>query len=1049
MKKSCGDEMKMTRRHFFVLAVAFLLSHSLSISFGAGASFQGLGVPSGSTRCVASDVSADGTVVVGWILFDSYDREAFRWTPSGGIKGLGDIPGGSHHDFFSMATGVSGDGSVVVGHSEGASGQEAFRWTESTGMVGLGDLGGGLFYSTAEAISYDGSVIVGQVYSSLGYEAFRWTESGGMVGIGDLPGGSFNSQASGVSHNGWIIVGIGRTDSRPEPFLWRGFGDMVGLGLLPGAGNGWAEAVSASGSVVVGICSYELWTEAFRWTESGGMLNLGRGSAQDISADGSMIVGSSLLGAYIWDEQNGMRSIKDMLENDFGLNLNGWHLSVAMAISPDGSTIVGYGPNPQGYNEAWIAMLPKPPTIIIRVDGDANGANDGSSWSDAYNYLQDALAAAKSGHEIRVAQGVYTPDINSADPNGSGDREATFQPISGVTIKGGYAGFGEPDPDARDIQLYETILRGDLKGNDIDVNGPPQSYNDPCRAENSYHVVTCYGMYTIDGFTITGGNANHYEEETDSGGGMYNKYGSPTVINCTFRSNSAGNDGLGGGGGMYNYYSSPTVINCIFSNNAAVYNCGGGGIRNYYSHPTFSNCTFSGNTAEYCGGGMYNNWSNPTLTNCTFADNFAPFRGGGIHNDYGSFRPTFTNCTFISNHSDVDGGAIYNFGDCSPTITKCTFSNNSAGENGGGIANCFGNSPKLKNCLFTGNWAGQDGGGIYNYGYDTSEVTTVTNSTFIGNFALNGNALACDSYYQDYPSNHEISNCIFNDGDEIWNNDGSTINISYTNLWGGQAACYDPCGAIVWGLGNIDADPCFALPGYWGDSNDLNIIVEPNDPNAIWVDGDYHLKSRAGRWDANSETWVYDTNTSPCIDAGDPNSDCTGEFWPHGERINMGAYGGTPEASMSLSNAGSAADLNLDGCSDYRDTKLFIEKWLYEALLLPEDLSRDGIVDFTDFAIFAHYFELPARHPNPGDGASVVSRTADLSWTAGRGATSHDVYFGTSSPPPPIQNQAGTTFDPGTMDYSTVYYWRIDEVSAYGTFTGVVWSFRTTGPGPG
>ncbi len=352
--------------------------------------------------------------------------------------------------------------------------------------------------------------------------------------------------------------------------------------------------------------------------------------------------------------------------------------------------------------------------------------------------------------------------------------------------------------------------------------------------------------------------------------------------------------------------------------------------------------------------------------------------------------------------------------------------------------------PTVANCLFTGNRAGQEGGGIFNNGYYREGLTIVSNSTFTGNFALNGNALAFDSYNQEYPSSLDISNCIFYDGDDvIWNNDGSTINISYTDLWGGTAACYDPCDAIVWGIGNIDADPCFALPGYWGNVNDPNILVEPNDPNAVWVDGDYHLKSEAGRWDANSQTWIKDDVNSPCIDAGDPNYDWRGELWPHGKRINMGVYGGTPEASMSLSDAGNAADLNLDGEADNRDIKLMIEKWLYEAMLLPEDLSRDGIVNFKDFAIFAHDFELPARNPNPADGATGVNTTAELSWTAGRGATSHDVYFGTSNPPPFIRNQTDTTFDPGTMNYITMYYWRIDEVNNWGTTMGPVWSFTT------
>jgi hypothetical protein len=211
----------------------------------------------------------------------------------------------------------------------------------------------------------------------------------------------------------------------------------------------------------------------------------------------------------------------------------------------------------------------------------------------------------------------------------------------------------------------------------------------------------------------------------------------------------------------------------------------------------------------------------------------------------------------------------------------------------------------------------------------------------------------------------------------------------------------------------------------------------------VWIDGDYHLKSEAGRWDANSQTWIKDDVNSPCIDAGDPNSDWRGELWPHGERMNMGIYGGAPEASLSLSDAGNAADLNLDGQLCNRDIKLLTDKWLCEILLLPEDLSRDGIVNFTDFAIFARDFEIPARYPNPPNGAATVNITAELSWTAGRGATSHDVYFGTSNPPPFIRNQPDTIYDSGTMDYSTTYYWRIDEVNTYGTTRGAVWSFRT------
>ena len=85
----------------------------------------------------------------------------------------------------------------------------------------------------------------------------------------------------------------------------------------------------------------------------------------------------------------------------------------------------------------------------------------------------------------------------------------------------------------------------------------------------------------------------------------------------------------------------------------------------------------------------------------------------------------------------------------------------------------------------------------------------------------------------------------------------------------------------------------------------------------------------------------------------------------------------------------------------------------------------------------------PASAPSPSQDATLVGRSADLSWTAGSGAISHDVYFGTTDPPPFVGNQAGTSFEPGLMSGLQTYYWRIDEVNAQGTTTGSVWSFTT------
>ncbi len=104
---------------------------------------------------------------------------------------------------------------------------------------------------------------------------------------------------------------------------------------------------------------------------------------------------------------------------------------------------------------------------VVYVDDDASAGGDGTSWSSAYKFLQDALANVGAATEIRVGQGVYTADRDEANPTGTGDKNATFQMINGVAIRGGYAGVVAPTPDERDIALYETILSGGLLGNDI------------------------------------------------------------------------------------------------------------------------------------------------------------------------------------------------------------------------------------------------------------------------------------------------------------------------------------------------------------------------------------------------------------------------------------------------------------------------------------------------------------------------------------------------------------------------------------------------------
>ena len=548
---------------------------------------------------------------------------------------------------------------------------------------------------------------------------------------------------------------------------------------------------------------------------------------------------------------------------------------------------------------------------VIYVDWDAAGNNDGSSWADAYKYLQDSLADADSGAkpvEILVAQGIYTPDSNSADPNGSGERKATFQLVNGVAIRGGYGGIIETEPNARDIELYETVLSGD-------IGTVPDS------SDNSYHVVTGSGTGAntiLDGVTITGGNANSSGLHND-GGGMLNENGRPTLTKCTFSRNSARVYGGGvyndsnsdptlvncifqdnyanqRGGGMYNRQdSSPTLTNCSFIGNSVMAGgeaCGGGGMYNEESHPILTNCVFQDNDGAE-GGGIWNDNSDPTLTNCNFIRNAGTYYGGGISNASGS-EPVLFDCIFSENASRI-GGGVYNYGS-SVELTKCTLIDNSSGWHGGAMYS-YSSSLDLSNCVFISNQAGLQGGGIH---CCRSSNLTVTNCTFVANSASAGNALACRSYLGRYPSNVEMTGCILWDGgNEIWNEDSSHIDVTYSDVAGGCA-----------GDGNIDADPYFA---------DVN-------------NGDYHLKSQAGRWEPNSQTWVQDVVTSPCIDAGDMNSPIGLEPFPNGGRINMGAYGGTAEASKSY--------FGQPVCE----------------IIVAGDINGDCKVNFKDFAIMAHHW---------------------------------------------------------------------------------------------
>ncbi|MBN1556462.1 MAG: hypothetical protein JXA11_17105 [Phycisphaerae bacterium] len=208
-------------------------------------------------------INADGSVVVG-VGWSEDTYEPFRWTEQTGMVGLGHLfsIGDSQR---SEATGVSGDGQIVVGSSMwiedvGYIGQEAFIWTEESGMTGLGILAGGGM-SQATAISDDGTVVVGMADDLSGFQAFRWTDSEGMIGLGDLSGGLTYSKAADASADGSRIVGYGCVPTGIHAFVWdaeNGMRDLNDL-LVDEFGvdlTGWtlqnATGISDDGTVIVG-----------------------------------------------------------------------------------------------------------------------------------------------------------------------------------------------------------------------------------------------------------------------------------------------------------------------------------------------------------------------------------------------------------------------------------------------------------------------------------------------------------------------------------------------------------------------------------------------------------------------------------------------------------------------------------------------------------------------------------------------------------------------------------------------------------------------------
>jgi probable HAF family extracellular repeat protein len=327
-----------------------------------------------------------------------------RWdiTGSDPLEDLGELPTGK---IESEARAASGDGSVVVGDSKvedpndpSKDVKEAFLWEEGV-MTGLGFLEDPtvIFESIAIAVSDDGLVVAGHSKvtdpndAGKGIEqAFIW-EDGVMTGLGFLAddGNDYESEALGISGDGFVVIGMAKntdpndaTKSVKEAFVWED-SVMTGLGFLQDDTNevgSEATAATYDGSALVGASKVDdpndpsqSVQQAFIW-QDGVMTGLGfladaagpfESKATGVSADGSVVVGESQTAvgkeAFVWTaESNEMRSLRDVLEEDLGVDLTGWTLDKPPVISSDGETMIALATNPDGDVEAFVSYVPEP-----------------------------------------------------------------------------------------------------------------------------------------------------------------------------------------------------------------------------------------------------------------------------------------------------------------------------------------------------------------------------------------------------------------------------------------------------------------------------------------------------------------------------------------------------------------------------------------------------------------------------------------------------------------------------------------------------------------
>jgi hypothetical protein len=502
---------------------------------------------------------------------------------------------------------------------------------------------------------------------------------------------------------------------------------------------------------------------------------------------------------------------------------------------------------------AFVAMIGDSPALaggsskptIVYVDDDAKPGGDGSSWSTAFRYLQDALAVAGTGDEVRIAQGTYRTD--QGEGYTIGDDEVSFTFYNGLALRGGYAGLTGPDPDQRDFELYPTVLNGEL----FDDQGNLLGITD-CMIM----AVAVVEPLKLEGLVIRRGwgGVQLYPADFnfDSGGGLFAQASALEISDCTFTDNRA----MRGGGAFLTACADTIVERCKFTVNNSCRKGAGMMIKGIMpGHSvTITNCLFQDqNNASQCSdqrsGGLHielgESDPDPVIQGCDFINNEALAINGGAGSLQGTsgsaflttpLRGIYINCNFVGNSADDVGGVS------AKMLINCHVFGNSGGFSAGGAAaeTCIGTTFELNsapdwgggalwacgdviNCQFLHNWTywENDGGGAIMVRKPARIVNCLFNQNTVANppYGIQGDGHAVRVWFLAVPT--IFSNCTFvNNGLDgtgatvvgtadarnciFWNNNSTNL-VGAWNVW-------HSCVQGGWsgpGGGNIDGDPLF------------------------------------------------------------------------------------------------------------------------------------------------------------------------------------------------------------------------------------------------